>query len=126
MAYTQAEQTLATNYWDNSTACNILFPILKPGARVVNVSSSMGKLPTLNKGLFQTCSSGFLGHLVNSQGIIDHPGDPKKANSLKENLASPELTREQLDAMMAEFIDTAKVCSIQASGNLDEEIEDTS
>ena len=46
MVYTQAEQTLATNYWDNSTACNILFPILKPGARVVNVSSSMGKLST--------------------------------------------------------------------------------
>jgi len=96
----QAEQTLATNYWDNSTACNILFPILKPGARVVNVSSSMG----------------FLGHLVNSQGIIDHPGDPKKANSLKENLASPELTREQLDAMMAEFVDTAKEDTCLAHG----------
>jgi len=96
----QAEQTLATNYWDNSAACDILFPILKPGARVVNVSSSMG----------------FLGHLVNSQGIIDTPGDAKKAEALKEELASPNLTREKLDARMKEFVDTAQEDTCVAHG----------
>ena len=60
---------------------------------------------------FNLCP-GFLGHLVNSQGIIDSPGDPEKALSLKEELASPKLTREKLDAMMKEFVDTAKVCNI--------------
>ena len=45
----QAEVTLKTNYWDNKRACEILFPILNSGARVVNVSSSVG----------------FLGHLMN-------------------------------------------------------------
>ena len=42
--YFQARVTLATNYWANKRACEILFPILRPGARVVNVSSSMGWL----------------------------------------------------------------------------------
>ena len=49
---------------------------------------------------------------MNSQGIIDSPGNPEKALALKETLASPELTREQLDAMMKEFVDTAQVCAI--------------
>ena len=31
-----------TNYWSGKVACEILFPILKPGARVVNVSSAAG------------------------------------------------------------------------------------
>ena len=44
----QARVTLDTNYWANKRACEILFPILNPGARVVNMSSSCG----------------FLGHLV--------------------------------------------------------------
>ena len=44
----QAKVTLQTNYWDNKRACEILFPLLNPGARVVNVSSSVG----------------FLGHLI--------------------------------------------------------------
>ena len=40
----QAEVTLATNYWATKEACDILFPILRDGARVVNVSSSAGEL----------------------------------------------------------------------------------
>ena len=48
---------------------------------------------------------------MNSQGIIDTPGDAKKAEALKEELASPNLTREKLDARMKEFVDTAQVAS---------------
>ena len=48
---------------------------------------------------------------MNSQGIIDTPGEAKKAGVLKEELASLNLTREKLDAMMKEFVDTAQVAS---------------
>ena len=42
------KKTLATNYWANKRACDILFPILNPGARVVNITSSVGFLGTLD------------------------------------------------------------------------------
>merc|ERR1711862_270324 len=38
----QAKVTLGTNYWDNKRVCELLFPLLNPGARVVNVSSFVG------------------------------------------------------------------------------------
>lgn len=40
----QAEQTTFVNYFSLVSTCNILFPILKTNARVVNVSSSAGHL----------------------------------------------------------------------------------
>ena len=43
----QAEVTCKTNYWSTKNVCDILFPILKPGARVVNVSSSAGKVANM-------------------------------------------------------------------------------
>ena len=44
---TQVKMTLETNYWATKTASNILFPVLKPGARVVNMSSALGFLGKL-------------------------------------------------------------------------------
>ena len=41
--------TLGTNYWDNKRVCELLFPLLNPGARVVNVSSFVGALGNLIK-----------------------------------------------------------------------------
>ena len=32
----QAEVTCKTNYWSTKNACDILFPILRPGAREAN------------------------------------------------------------------------------------------
>ena len=43
----QAKITLKTNYWSSKRVCETLFPLLRPGARVVNVSSSMGHLSWL-------------------------------------------------------------------------------
>jgi carbonyl reductase 1 len=43
----QAEVTCKTNYWSTKNVCDLLFPILKPGARVVNVSSCCGTLSTM-------------------------------------------------------------------------------
>jgi len=82
----QAEVTLGTNYWANKRACEILFPILNPGARVVNVSSSLG----------------FLG-LIGAKS-----GDKAKAEELRRILGSPNLSVETLDGLMKNFVETAK------------------
>jgi len=82
----QAEVTLGTNYWANKRACEILFPILNPGARVVNVSSSLG----------------FLG-LIGAKS-----GDKAKAEELRRILGSPDLSVETLDGLMKNFVETAK------------------
>jgi len=82
----QAEVTLGTNYWANKRTCEILFPILNPGARVVNVSSSLG----------------FLG-LIGAKS-----GDKAKAEELRSILGSPDLSVETLDGLMKNFVETAK------------------
>jgi len=81
----QASVTLATNYWANKRACEILFPILNPGARVVNMSSS----------------AGYLGHL-GARG-----GDKVKAEHLKQRLSASDLTVDELDGYMKNFVETA-------------------
>ena len=40
----QAEESVRVNYWGTKRACEALFPLLRPGARVVNVSSLAGML----------------------------------------------------------------------------------
>lgn len=70
----QAEKTLQVNYFDTLTVCDILFPILKPHARVVNVSSSLGMLNMV------------------------------KGPELREQLASPSLTRHDVDALAHQFL----------------------
>lgn len=39
---TQAKKTMDVNYFSLISTCNILFPILKPNARVINLTSSLG------------------------------------------------------------------------------------
>jgi carbonyl reductase 1 len=70
----QAKNTVATNFFGTMKVCDALFPILKPHARVVNVSSSCG----------------YLGHIPSAQ--------------LKQKLASPTLTRQELIDLMNEFV----------------------
>jgi len=74
----QATQTLKVNYWDTKKTSEILFPILKPGARVVNVSSS----------------AGFLGRI---------PGE-----GLKKKFASESITFEELDNLMIQYVEDVK------------------
>jgi len=81
----QARTTLGTNYWANKRVCEILFPILRPGARVVNMSSVAGFL-------------GILGA---------RSGDKVKAAELRKKLSSPSLTVEELDSLMRNFEVTA-------------------
>lgn len=74
----QAEETLRVNYFSLRNVCDALYPLLAPGARVVNVSSSAGHLSNI-------------------------PGD-----ELKQKLSSPRLTVEELDSLMRQFVDAAK------------------
>lgn len=79
----QASVTLRTNFFNTLHACNILFPILKPHARVVNVSSSAGHL-----------------HRITNQS--------DEATALKAKLSSPDLTTEELVKLMEQFVSAAQ------------------
>jgi len=74
--HVQAKQTIAVNYFGTKDACEILYPVLKDGARVVNVSSS----------------AGFLGNIPSQE--------------LKNKFASSDsaLQVDELDQMMNDFI----------------------
>lgn len=74
----QAEETMRVNYFALRAVCEALFPLLAPGARVVNVSSSVGHLSAI-------------------------PG-----RELRARLASPQLTVEELDGLMEKFVDDAR------------------
>jgi len=92
----QAKVTLETNYWANKRACQILFPILNAGARVVNVSSSVG----------------FLGHLIGRAA----PENKAKAEELTKILSSPDLSEAELDGLMRDFVSLAASGEHQAHG----------
>ncbi|XP_023952353.2 carbonyl reductase [NADPH] 1-like [Bicyclus anynana] len=78
-ASVQAEQTLAVNYFSTLSTCEILFPILRNGARVVNVSSSAGLLRNI----------------------------PNK--ELRKKFEDPTLTIPELSNLMREYIEAAKL-----------------
>ena len=75
----QAKVNVTTNYFSVQDTCNQLFPLLRSGARVVNLSSMMGFL-----------------------GLIQDP-------DLKAKFASSgsTLTMKDLDALMKDFVDSA-------------------
>ncbi len=77
----QAEVTVNINYFGTKKVCDYLFPLLKPGARVVNVSSSAGWLQKWMKD-----------------------GDLKK----KIATAYTNLTVAELDDIMTDYIKIAK------------------
>lgn len=74
----QAAETLRVNYFSVLSTCEILFPILKNGARVVNVSSSCGQLSHI------------------------------KSESLRNRLKDPKLTVPELSELMYQYIEDAK------------------
>ena len=80
----QATATLRTNFFNTLNICKILFPILRPHARVVNLSSSLGHLKLIT-------------------------GKTKAAIELMAKLSSSDLTEEELCKMMEQFIKYVKI-----------------
>lgn len=74
----QAEITLKTNFFSLINVCNALFPLLRPHARVVNLSSSAGFL-----------------HRI--------PGE-----HLRKKFANPDIQLSELVQLMNDFIEAAK------------------
>jgi len=79
--HVQAKETIAVNYYGTKQCCEMLFPLLKDGARVVTVSSSCG----------------FLGRIP--------------SQSLRDKFASSDTTLQvsELDKMMQDFVKAAEV-----------------
>ena len=75
----QAENTLRINYFGTLAACHALFPLLKPHARVVNLSSLMGHLSWIK-------------------------GDEPNASILREKFAASDLNEKQLNNLVNQFI----------------------
>ncbi|RWS17815.1 Carbonyl reductase [NADPH] 1-like protein [Dinothrombium tinctorium] len=74
----QAENTVGTNFFATRDVCNILFPILRPHARVVNVSSSAGMLQRI------------------------------PSQEIRARFASPTLTEDELVAIVNEYLDDVR------------------
>lgn len=87
----QATAILGTNFFDTFQTCNILFPILKSHARVVNISSQMGHLSMIT-------------------------GQDKAAIELKERLSSTNLTENELSELMKNFVNSAKEGNYESYG----------
>lgn len=74
----QAEVTVKTNFFGLLNVCKELFPLLRPHARVVNLSSMCGMLQRI-------------------------PGE-----ELKKKLNNPKITLEELCSLMEQFVQAAK------------------
>ncbi|KFM77920.1 Carbonyl reductase [NADPH] 1, partial [Stegodyphus mimosarum] len=74
----QAENTIKTNFFATLNVCHNLFPLLRPHARVVNVSSSAGKLSRIT------------------------------SKELQQKFLSEDLTEDELCALMKQFVEDAK------------------
>lgn len=74
----QAEETVGVNYFALRKVCSLLYPLLKPHARIVHVSSSSGKLSLI------------------------------PSESLRKQFSNSDLTEEELDNIMNKFVNAAK------------------
>ncbi|CAH2099023.1 unnamed protein product [Euphydryas editha] len=74
----QAEETLRVNYFSVLSTCEILFPLLRNGARVVNISSSYGHLSYI------------------------------PSEKLRQKFQDPNLTVSELSDLMHQYIAAAK------------------
>ncbi|KAH3779338.1 carbonyl reductase [NADPH] 3-like [Dreissena polymorpha] len=83
----QAEVTMATNFWGTLNACNVLFPILRPHARVVNISSRGGSRAASN------CSQ-----------------------ELQKRFLDTDLSVAKIEQLMKDFVASAKAGNVKAKG----------
>lgn len=83
----QAKMTCATNFFGTLAVCNTLFPILRPHARVVNISST------------------------NSQWAIE-----KCSEEVRSQFLQPDITMDKVKGLIQKFIDAAQVGQHQEQG----------
>ncbi|XP_071087201.1 carbonyl reductase [NADPH] 1-like [Haliotis cracherodii] len=83
----QGEVSCKTNFWATLDVCRVLFPLLRPHARVVNVSS-----------------------LVSQFAIT------KCSPAVQGRFKDPSLTMDGLEKIMQEFVDAAKAGNHQDQG----------
>lgn len=76
----KSRSILQTNFFSTYRVCEILFPLLRPYARVVNLSSVFGHLPRID-------------------------GQNEAAIALRKKFASLELSYEELVNMMNDFLE---------------------
>merc|ERR1712241_851487 len=98
----QAKTTMETNYWATKKVCENLFPLLRDGARVVNVSSSAGFLGNLgvqtdDLKVDVSAHTGNEGEKWTMAGI--HTNNKVKGEEIKKTLASEDLSLETLDKL---------------------------
>ena len=79
----QAQVTVETNFGGTRKVCRHLFPLLRKGARVVNVTSNCGHLSKIK-------------------------GAEPAAGVLRDGLSSEELVEQELVKMMEQFVVLAK------------------
>ncbi|XP_064097034.1 carbonyl reductase [NADPH] 3-like isoform X2 [Macrobrachium nipponense] len=87
----QAENTIRVNFTGTLNVCQGLFPLLRPGARVVNVSSASGHLLNIN-------------------------GSEPAASALREKFASPILTEDEIVSLVNQFVKDAEAGDWNAKG----------
>lgn len=75
-----ARSVVQTNFFNTCRVCNILFPLLRPHARVVNLSSSMGH-------------------------ILQIEGQSEAAIALRGKFSASDLSYEELVKLMNEFLE---------------------
>lgn len=75
-----AKKTVETNFYNTKRLCEVLFPLLRPHSRVVNLTSDDGHLSKV-------------------------AGHEPEAEKLRNRFSDPSLTIEQLCCLMDEFVE---------------------
>ncbi|KAK3591767.1 hypothetical protein CHS0354_019539 [Potamilus streckersoni] len=83
----KVEETLKLNFWDTLAVCEVLYPLLRPHARVVNVGSIYSTMA------FGRCS-----------------------DSLKAKISNPNISMDQLKDLMRDFEAVAKAGTVEENG----------
>ncbi|KAL3880691.1 hypothetical protein ACJMK2_032911 [Sinanodonta woodiana] len=83
----QAENTMKINVWDTLAVCDALFPLLRPHARVVNVSSEASTM------IYPKCSE-----------------------AIKSRIRDPDITMDQFKKLFKEFEAAVKSDTVEENG----------
>lgn len=83
----QAEVTLKTNYFATLDACEVLYPLLRPHARVSNVSSMVSQFALA-----------------------------KCSDDLKKRFVSQDITMDELSGIMNKFVESTKAGNFKEQG----------